>query len=422
MTTNTRKDYFWPLFLLAAGALLLLAAYVGWGFFENRFTEGEFPFRGSYYGPQNHQNDVYFNELPSVYADAATYGWENWSWDATIDMRSSEEVISGERSIAVAFNKEWSGFYLGAPHFDTTPYDSFALSLLAPSGQPTPTLYLEFYDQEGNTIGRQLLSWYAPDYVIRSGLWYALRVPLSNLNIDKRNINGFAIVSSSVGRIYLDDIAFSKESVAHRAWVSPIDPSEIPPEKFSALSLFDFYGTPTPYTSDFFSRGNWRALIGKIDIRNGVMKFIVDEGASNTTLALLRGSEGWKDYEFFVETDWISGDTLDLVGRFKDEINYVSCSFADRGRYLEMSEWRRGGFIPHGHAPELIVSENEGWKNVRLGMRISGDRVSCIQNGEEALWEIIPTMPQSGGVALGAWDRPMYKSRPVIKKVTVSAI
>ena len=50
-----------------------------------------------------------------IYADGAVYGWENWSWDTSIDFAHTALTMSGSTSIAVTYNQAWAGLYL---HFN----------------------------------------------------------------------------------------------------------------------------------------------------------------------------------------------------------------------------------------------------------------------------------------------------------------
>ncbi len=47
-----------------------------------------------------------------IYADTQASGWENWSWNSTIDFASTVQVQSGSTAIAVAYDKGWAGFSL----------------------------------------------------------------------------------------------------------------------------------------------------------------------------------------------------------------------------------------------------------------------------------------------------------------------
>ena len=49
-----------------------------------------------------------------IYDEALATNWADWSWDTTRDFANTTPVLSGSRSIAVAYNASWAGFYLHA--------------------------------------------------------------------------------------------------------------------------------------------------------------------------------------------------------------------------------------------------------------------------------------------------------------------
>ena len=47
-----------------------------------------------------------------VYGDTLASGWENWSWDTTVNFANTSPVQSGSRSIALTYNTGWAGLSL----------------------------------------------------------------------------------------------------------------------------------------------------------------------------------------------------------------------------------------------------------------------------------------------------------------------
>jgi hypothetical protein len=47
-----------------------------------------------------------------VYDDALASGWQNWSWNTTLDFNSRAQAQSGSRSIAATYTQAWAGVYL----------------------------------------------------------------------------------------------------------------------------------------------------------------------------------------------------------------------------------------------------------------------------------------------------------------------
>jgi len=48
----------------------------------------------------------------SVYGDGLASGWENWSWNTTINLNSTNPVRSGSAALAARYDQAWAGIYL----------------------------------------------------------------------------------------------------------------------------------------------------------------------------------------------------------------------------------------------------------------------------------------------------------------------
>lgn len=51
-----------------------------------------------------------------VYDDVLAPGWDNWSYDSTVDLANPAPVLSGLASIAVTFNAPYAGFSVRTAH------------------------------------------------------------------------------------------------------------------------------------------------------------------------------------------------------------------------------------------------------------------------------------------------------------------
>jgi sugar lactone lactonase YvrE len=49
-----------------------------------------------------------------IYADALAAGWEDWSWDTTVNLSDNAPVHSGALALSARFDKPWAGLYLRA--------------------------------------------------------------------------------------------------------------------------------------------------------------------------------------------------------------------------------------------------------------------------------------------------------------------
>lgn len=50
-----------------------------------------------------------------VYDDALAAGWQNWSWDTTVNFAATAQVKTGTKAIAITHTKAWAGFSVRAP-------------------------------------------------------------------------------------------------------------------------------------------------------------------------------------------------------------------------------------------------------------------------------------------------------------------
>jgi hypothetical protein len=60
----------------------------------------------------------------AVYSDNLAAGWDNWSWNTTLDFSNTAPVQEGTRSLSVKYDAGWAGLYLHTyTGFDTGLYD-----------------------------------------------------------------------------------------------------------------------------------------------------------------------------------------------------------------------------------------------------------------------------------------------------------
>jgi len=65
-----------------------------------------------------------------IYDDALNTGWQDWSWDTTVDLNNSTPAHGGSRSIAATYTAAWAGLYLHAdPAVDLAGYDTLRFYL-----------------------------------------------------------------------------------------------------------------------------------------------------------------------------------------------------------------------------------------------------------------------------------------------------
>ncbi len=133
-----------------------------------------------------------------VYADALGSGWDDWSWDSTVDSSSTDRVYRGTVAISATIGAG-GGLSFHHASFDSSPYH-----------------WLEFYVY-GTVAGQQVRA-FANDendtglrhipVCIELGTWKQVRVPLSDMNAAGRFLQRISIDNpdSQPSSFWVDDI------------------------------------------------------------------------------------------------------------------------------------------------------------------------------------------------------------------------
>lgn len=109
-----------------------------------------------------------------VYGDALAAGWEDWSWDSTVNLNETGRVQSGASAIAVTYNAAFAGFSVRAPQaINTANYMAIRFWVYGSGGGNPLLLYTE-----GGDSG-PLSSQHA--FTAPPNTWTQITVPLSAL-------------------------------------------------------------------------------------------------------------------------------------------------------------------------------------------------------------------------------------------------
>ncbi len=151
--------------------------------------------RGVYSTPLSVQTDR------TVYDDALAAGWQNWSWNSTIDFANSNPAL-GTNAIAVTYNGGWAGLSL---RYDSplNGADYSAITFWAhggSTGQRTVHFFIHQTDTGGETLRYPL--------TIPAGTWTQFTVPLGDLGNPAtiRRLNWQEGTGGPQLTFYLDDI------------------------------------------------------------------------------------------------------------------------------------------------------------------------------------------------------------------------
>lgn len=130
-----------------------------------------------------------------IYADSLAAGWENWSWDTTLDFANTDRATP---SIHIAFESAWAGMFLHHSMLDTSAQNSLAMRLYSEAGGQQ--LQLIGYNGAGNGTSAALPA-------LDAG-WNDVVVPLSDLGLSTE-MTGFALMGRTgeiEAPLHADDI------------------------------------------------------------------------------------------------------------------------------------------------------------------------------------------------------------------------
>ncbi len=134
-----------------------------------------------------------------IYDDALAAGWQDWSWDTTVDFAATAQVKTGTKAVAVTYTAAWAGFSLRAPAaVNTASYSGIRLWVYG-HGQP-----LALYIQPSDDGAASPFYTFTP----AAGAWTQINVPLSALGnpaaIQRVNVQEDAGAAGPT--FYLDEV------------------------------------------------------------------------------------------------------------------------------------------------------------------------------------------------------------------------
>jgi len=172
-----------------------------------------------------------------------------------------------------------------------------------------------------------------------------------------------------------------------------------------------------PYNSDIFKNVDWRISWGNRTANNDGLHLFAKSDSSGA-LTLLDGTSAWSNYLSNTILDWSKGSHVSLIGRFKDDKNYVACSFNDKS--LKIEQYLNG--------KRRVMVEKKTFfempkKDVELGIMVNKDKVECLVNGNSVIYAyyLSPALSH-GGIGLKIWDSELNNSEIIAKKIEVTEI
>jgi len=172
-----------------------------------------------------------------------------------------------------------------------------------------------------------------------------------------------------------------------------------------------------PYFDDFLKKKGWKKTWGNIDFKDQSVS--MGSHASTTgSMVFLDGSHLWQNYVFKADVYFEKGQTYSIVAGYKDNSNYVFCSFTPLSVRLEqMVEGERKVLNEFKGKFDLLEKE----KNIGIGF--SGKDASCYLDNKRVIdTSDIDDRLDSGGIGFKTWDPQFNNSEMAIKNVYVEEI
>jgi len=133
-----------------------------------------------------------YSRTLDVYADGLYSGWEDWSWDAIVNLASSNPVYSGTQAISITA-QAWGTLSLHRSNFDSTPYYWLEFYVLKSSAEQQ---LRAFANDENDTELRYRPvddCRYTDGEPVGPGVWMRVRIPLRDLNAGGRQLQRVSI-------------------------------------------------------------------------------------------------------------------------------------------------------------------------------------------------------------------------------------
>ena len=139
-----------------------------------------------------------------IYDDVLGSGWEDWSWDTTVDYANGSPVQNGFNSMAVTYNAAWAGLYLHTS-VNLNPADYSTLKFwLYGSPSASNAIKVQLYDQNLNEAGDPVNITSTPD------AWTLFEIPLADFNFPAGSQISGIVWQERSGAVqptfYMDDI------------------------------------------------------------------------------------------------------------------------------------------------------------------------------------------------------------------------
>ncbi len=157
----------------------------------------------------DYQPEPDYDNTLKIYTDELQSGWENWSWDSTINFSANIPVYSGTHSISVAA-QPWGALSLHHENFDSSPY--YWIEFFIRKSSSDQVLMVNIYDENDEELRYRPVDdcRYTEGVVIDPELWTRIQIPLSHLDATDRLLQRFVISNyqDDPSNFWVDEVRF----------------------------------------------------------------------------------------------------------------------------------------------------------------------------------------------------------------------
>jgi hypothetical protein len=142
-----------------------------------------------------------------IYTDGLNSGWENWSWDANVNLSSNDPVYSGIQAISITA-QAWGALSLHHSNFDSAPY--YWLEFYVRKSSTEQQLRAFAHDENDSELRYRPVDdcRYTDEQPIEPGVWTRVRIPLSHLDASGRFLQRVSIknYNPQLSSFWVDEI------------------------------------------------------------------------------------------------------------------------------------------------------------------------------------------------------------------------
>ncbi len=167
-----------------------------------------------------------------------------------------------------------------------------------------------------------------------------------------------------------------------------------------------------PYSDSFQEQSGWQRNWGNQSFIDQKLR-LKSSSTSTGAFVFLDGTRLWSNYLFRVDSKIINGSHISLIGRYRDNQNYLACVFNEN--YVKIEEYHDGVILKRSESRNLV---NIDRNLVNLGILVNDDYVECSINNKVVVFSTIHS--GIGGIGLKIWDSKLGNADVIFDDVAVT--